>query len=87
MLDDQINDGQFSEELTEELIDAFHCQIEGCSDEYEYVEAVRNFECEGYDTSDIWESLSYTSYLYRYIWLCYAIVWAIKQYDYVNRGD
>lgn len=74
MIDEQIADNNYTEEFIEELTDAFHCQIADCSDEYEFVEAVRGFEVDGYDTSDIWESLSYTSYLYRYIWLCYAIV-------------
>lgn len=29
---------------------------------------------------DFWES-DCTSYTYRYLWCCYAIVWAIQQYD------
>ena len=54
-------------------------------DEYEIVEAIRNFDCKGFDFADFWES-DYRKYRYGYIWLCYAIVWGIKKFDEVSHN-
>lgn len=52
-------------------------------DEYEIVEAIRNFDCNVFDVADFWE-VDYRKYRYGYIWLCYAIVWGIKKFDEVS---
>lgn len=52
--------------------------------EHEAQEAVRDFSCEirgtHYAFSDTWE-WNCTEYTYRFTWCCFAIAWAIKQYD------
>lgn len=63
-------------ELTMEFDEKIMC----ASDEWEIVEAIRNFNCNGFKFVDFWES-DPRKYLSRYIWLCYAIVWGIKKFD------
>ena len=42
--------------------------------------AAMNFEHEDFVLQDFWEH-DLTDYTLRYIWCCYALVWAIDQYD------
>lgn len=48
--------------------------------EYELRDAIRNFECNGFQFHDFWEA-DLTEYTYRFVWCCYALVWGIAQYD------
>lgn len=51
--------------------------------EWEAVHAINNFKCQAdmhFDFSDFWAS-DHTAYTYRYVWCCYAIIWAIKEID------
>jgi hypothetical protein len=41
---------------------------------------LRDFEFNGFSFRDSWE-WDLKEYTYHYIWNCYAIAWAIKQYD------
>jgi len=61
--------------LSFELQDILHSK-----DEFEAIEAVRNFSFEDIDFCDFWEIYE-KPYTYHYIWCCYAIVWGIQQYD------
>ena len=55
--------------------------------EFEVRQAVDNYEFEGFKFVDFWEC-NLTEYTVRYIWACYAIVWAIEQYDlYTKEND
>lgn len=42
--------------------------------------ALENFESHGLKFQDTFE-WSFTEYTYRYVWACYAIAWAVMQYD------
>jgi len=60
----------------------------GCCDQDEYgaVEFIRNFDNDnehGVDLSDFFEYRNHVPTT-RYLWCCYAIVWAIQQYDHVK---
>jgi len=55
------------------------------SDEWECVEAIRNFRSEKLDFSCFFEC-SVKVKTYQYLWCCYAIVWAIAQYDLAKAG-
>ncbi len=51
-----------------------------CSDERTVRERVDNFEHAGFRFEDFWEC-RLDEYTPRFIWCCYALVWAIQQYD------
>lgn len=78
-LDDFIRDNELSGEDEYNLLEELQ-SILRAEDEYEIVEAIRNFDCNGFDFVDFWER-DYRKYRYHYIWLCYAIVWGIKKFD------
>lgn len=50
------------------------------SDEYEAVAAIRDFEADWINFYDFWEN-DCKEYTNKYVFACYAIVWAIEQYD------
>ena len=79
-LDDFLEQNMLSELDKEELLEEFDSEILHSEDEYEIVEAIRNFDCHGFDFEEFWEGY-YRKYRYHYIWLCYAIVWGIKKFD------
>ena len=78
-LDDFIRDNELSGEDEYNLLEELQ-SILRAEDEYEIVEAIRNFDCNGFDFVDFWER-DYRKYRYHYIWLCYTIVWGIKKFD------
>lgn len=49
--------------------------------EWEYEGACNTFEL-----TDLWEH-TYQRFTGRYVWCCYALVWAIKQYDKVKENE
>jgi hypothetical protein len=49
-------------------------------DEYECVQAIRDFSSERFDCTDFWGS-NCEQYTGRFLWCCYALVWAINRYD------
>jgi hypothetical protein len=59
------------------------------NDEFGAVSFVREFDNDneaGVDLSDFWERSS-SVFSSRYLWCCYALVWAIRQYDAVKAGE
>ena len=82
-LDDFLEQNMLSELDKEELLEEFDSEILHSEDEYEIVEAIRNFDCHGFDFEEFWEGY-YRKYRYHYIWLCYAIAWGIKKFDELN---
>ena len=84
-LDDFLEQNMLSELDKEELLEEFDSEILHSEDEYEIVEAIRNFDCHGFDFEEFWEGY-YRKYRYHYIWLCYAIVWGIKKFDEVSHN-
>lgn len=79
-LNDFLNDNMLSEWDKEELLEKFDRRIISSEDEYELIEAIRNFDFNGFNFVDFWES-DYREFTGHYIWLCYAIVWGIKKFD------
>lgn len=61
-----------AKEELEELLD--------CEDEWEAVTAIRSFDSERFDFTDFFEH-DCTEYTTRFLWCCYAIVWAIAKFD------
>ncbi|OTQ74741.1 MULTISPECIES: hypothetical protein [unclassified Gilliamella] len=82
-LDDFIKGNWLSEEEEYNLREDLQ-RILRAEDEYEIVEAIRNFDCNDFDFTDFWE-VDHRKYRYRYIWICYAIVWGIKKFDELNK--
>ena len=62
------------------LTEALDDEIFRTSDEYEFVEAVRNFDSGDFEIVDFWE---YTTdeYTHSFVWCCYALAWGIQKYD------
>ncbi len=49
--------------------------------EHAVYSAMRDFEHDGRNWfQDAWE-VSFREYTYRFIWCCFALVWAIRKYD------
>lgn len=42
--------------------------------------AAYNFSSDGFRFDDLWE-YDTTEYTYHFIWCCYALAWAVRQYD------
>lgn len=55
-------------------------QLIGCGDEYECINAIRNFDSEYMELHDFWE-YDNTEYTFHFTWCLHAIVWGIQQYD------
>lgn len=79
-LNDFLNNNMLSGWDKEELLEKFDRRIISLEDEYELIEAIRNFDFNGFNFVDFWES-DYREFTGHYIWLCYAIVWGIKKFD------
>ena len=78
---------EYNDYLLEEdrasLLEDFEWEILRSEDEYEIVEAIRNFNFKGFKFDEFhWDGCRV--YTYSYIWLCYAIVWGIKKFDELN---
>lgn len=52
---------------------------------YEAHRAIADFNCEGFEFVDFFE-YDTTAYEYRFSWCCYALVWAVQQYDAAKGG-
>jgi hypothetical protein len=50
-------------------------------DEWECVECMRDFSSELVTFQDFWDSKDTTEYTRAFLFACYALVWAIEQYD------
>ncbi|MCH1926908.1 hypothetical protein L9G74_18870 [Shewanella sp. C32] len=84
----------FKEDLdadNEEEAEAIAAATEAVSDfkdhcehsEWDAVSRINNWDEDdagGMDLDDFWDG-GFDTFTYRYIWCCYAIVWAIQQYD------
>ena len=75
---------EYNDDLSEEdrasLLEDFEWKILRSEDEYEIVEAIRNFNFKGFKFDEFhWNGCRV--YTNSYIWLCYAIVWGIKKFD------
>ena len=74
-----------SEEDRTSLLEDVEWEILRSEDEYEIVEAIRNFNFKGFEFDEFhWDGCRV--YTYSYIWLCYAIVWGIKKFDEVSHN-
>lgn len=63
------------EECMEDLFEVLHAE-----DEYECVAAARDFSSDKVRLDD-WYEHSHKIYTHRFEWCCYALQWAIKEYD------
>ena len=69
------DDEAIPEEIMDELYSLLHAE-----DEWECVVAMRDFSSTEVNFSDFWEH-SCMRGTYHYIWACYAINWAVNEYD------
>lgn len=69
------------EEICEETLDEIEGLLE-CEDEYQCVEAMRNFYWIDHPNLfvDFWEN-NLDRYTFHFAWCCYAVAWAVMQYD------
>lgn len=63
------------EDAKEEL-----CSLLNADDEYEAVQAIRDFESDRFCFDDFFEN-DCNEFTTRFLWCCHAIVWAIQKYD------
>ena len=79
---------EYNDDLSEEdrasLLEDFEWEILRSENEYEIVEAIRNFNFKGFGF-DEFHMNDCRVYANSYIWLCYAIVWGIKKFDEVSQ--
>jgi hypothetical protein len=71
-----LEEGQDLPENIQEEIDP----LLSAEDEWECVAAMRDFSSDKIDFSDFWEASPNRKTL-AFVWCCYAITWAISQYD------
>lgn len=67
------------EKIPSEYLDELET-ILSSTDEYECVEAIRNFSSDKINFDDFWNS-SCDSLTFHFIWCCFAINWSINQYN------
>ncbi|CAL9958034.1 hypothetical protein VPHK250G1_0030 [Vibrio phage K250 g1] len=79
---DDAEDNEHDEEFIEEQKEKVSDLLDDIGSEWEAVSAINDWDADEYgvDFEDFWES-SCNRATYHYIWCCYAIVWAISQYD------
>jgi hypothetical protein len=70
-------------EISEELMDELHCLLHA-EDEWECVVAMRDFSSKKIDFCDFWEH-SCMRGTWHYIWACFAINWAVNEYDKIKK--
>ena len=68
-------DEDLPEECMEELFEVLHA-----GDEWECVTAARDFRSNKLRLDD-WYEHSHKIYTFRFEWCCYALQWAVKEYD------
>lgn len=71
-----------SMEVSRAMRQAVKDQVLSRADDGEFfaMQAAVDFEHDGQRLSDFWEA-NLRDYTYHFVWCCYALVWAIKQYD------
>lgn len=71
-----------AEDLPDGTREEVERRVLGCIDdgEHEAMRAAIYFEHDGFRFRDFWEARCRT-YTHRFMWCCYALPWAIKQYD------
>ena len=79
-LDDFIRDNELSDEDESALRFKIETSVLSAEYEHEIIDRILNFGCYGFDFEDF-EWWDCRTHRYRYIWLCYAIVWGIKKFD------
>ena len=52
---------------------------------HEAYRAASEFEHNGFRFDDLWDH-NFEDFTYRFLWCCYALVWAIKQYDLAHQS-
>lgn len=80
---------EYAEALWEELEDEVLSHVDDGEHDAMHAAFDFRFSYSGYpdfDFQDFWEH-NLREYTYHYIWICYAIVWAIKQYDRYKGGE
>lgn len=50
-------------------------------DEWEFVEAVRNYRSKHLCLSDFLIDANFDEYTHHFVWCCYALAWGIQKYD------
>ncbi len=69
------------DEIGDDLRAAVRDEVLSCAnDEWEAVKAVHEFQYGRFRFDDFCE-FNYMDWTYHYLWCCYAVVWAIRQYD------
>jgi hypothetical protein len=83
---DWIEEERLTDEQQAELREEIREHILSIADDGEYVahQALREFSCEIdghiFQFSDTWE-WDLREYTFRFVWCCYAVAWAVRQYD------
>jgi hypothetical protein len=79
---DHCRDNDVDHETRREIWQELKDDVFSTVDEGEHAcrEAARNFSLAGFEFYDSWE-WDCTEYTLRFVWACYAIAWAVMQYD------
>jgi len=76
-----VDEDPLPEDAMDELYYLLHSE-----DEFDLLSSVSSFESDTIDLSE-WYEYGCKSYTVRYVWACFAIQWAIREYDNVNGTD
>lgn len=77
------NGDDWDEGYADELRERFADDVLRYADDGEYAgrQAAAEFEVDGEEVfTDLWE-YDFTDWTFRYTWCCYALAWAVRQYD------
>jgi hypothetical protein len=74
------------EPVSKEIRDAVSEEVLSRVDdgEHEAYRAAHEFKQDGFTFDDLWDH-NFREFTYRFIWCCYALTWAIGQYDLLPR--
>jgi hypothetical protein len=73
-----LDEADASEEIRQAVAD--EVLIHADDGEYAAMRAALDFEHDGFDFQDFWET-NLRAYTFRFVWCCYALAWAIREYD------
>jgi len=68
-----------NDEIPEDIMDEIYVLLH-CDNEYECVSAMNDFSSDKIEFTDFWEN-TVREKTYHFVWCCYALVWAINEYD------
>lgn len=81
-IEECMNEGEFSEEARKAV--KYEVLSFAGDGEHDAIRAAMDFEIDGHQAFPDFYEYNLRDWTFHYLWICYAIVWGINQYDHKN---